>query len=244
VVVDKPTVDGEGSLWCYCLSSDRWTYGGIVTNVGNACQWLGNNIASFGRDERPEAAFARLDAYASAVAPGSEGVFFLPYLRKVRSPYWDDRLTGTVYGLGPDHDVRHLARAMLEAIAYDIAAITDRMGARVPLKSSFVLTGGLSKNALMARLLADVLNREILVPECNEGSVAGAAVIALRGLGMVDDLSFDRRSERRYEAFAPDRGRSAVYRDLQADYVELVTRFRELGATLRGGTISGKGERR
>lgn len=240
-VVDRPTTDGEGSLWCYCLSSDRWTYGGIVTNVGNAYQWLGSNIASFGREEAPEAVFARLDAYAAAVAPGAEGVRFLPYLRKARSPYWDDRLTGTVFGLGADHDLSHLARALLEAVAYDIGAVIDLMAARAALKPAVILTGGLSKNALVARLLADVLNREILVPECNEGSVAGAAVMALRGLGLVDGLAFDRRKERAYASWLPEATRSGLYRELRAEYADLVSRFRVLGSELRSSAARAGG---
>jgi len=46
--------------------------------------------------------------------------FFLPYLRKVRSPYWDGRLKGVVYGLTADHNLGHMARAMLEGIAYPV----------------------------------------------------------------------------------------------------------------------------
>ena len=42
--VTRPIVDAAGSLWCYCLTEDLWTLGGIVTNVGNAYQWLGTNV--------------------------------------------------------------------------------------------------------------------------------------------------------------------------------------------------------
>ncbi|OHD78063.1 MAG: hypothetical protein A3J97_00575 [Spirochaetes bacterium RIFOXYC1_FULL_54_7] len=233
VVVDRPTVDSEGSLWCYCLSADRWTYGGIVTNVGNAYQWLASNIVSFGKDESPEAIFTRLNTYAAAVVPGAEGVRFLPYLRKARSPYWDDRLTGTVFGLGADHDLRHLARALLEAIAYDIAVIVDLMADQVELKPTIILTGGLSRNPLVAQLLADILDRQILVPDCNEGSVAGAAVMGFHGLGISEGLAFVRGKERNYASWQPDTGRSALYHQLRAEYSDLVSRFRVLGAELQ-----------
>ena len=241
VVVDSPTTDEEGSLWCYCLSSERWTYGGIVTNVGNAYQWLGSNIASFGGEEVPETVFLRLNAYAAAVAPGAEGVRFLPYLRKARSPYWDDRLTGTVLGLRADHDIRHLARALLEAVAYDISAIIDIMAARVALKPAIILTGGLSKNPLVAQLLADVLDREILVPECNEGSVAGAAIMALRGMGLVEGLAFNRQNERAYASWRPAPSHSNLYRGLRGEYAGLVSLFRAFGSKTWKGPQSPKG---
>lgn len=242
VVVDRPTVDSKGSLWCYCLSSDCWTYGGIVTNVGNAYQWLGSNIVSFGKEETLEDAFSRLNAYAEAIAPGAEGVRFLPYLRKARSPYWDDRLTGTIFGLGADHDLRHLTRALLEAIAYDIAAIVDLMANQVELKPSIILTGGLSRNPLVAQLLADVLDREILVPDCNEGSIAGAALMGLQGLGLVHELSFNRMKDRRNASWLPNVGRRQLYRELRAEYADLVSLFRTLGADLHSAEETRRGE--
>ena len=183
-----PTTDDEGSLWCFCLADDLWAYGGIVTNVGNAYSWLGSSVLA--PSLPPDQAYALMNRLAGEVGPGAGGLHFLPFLRKARSPYWDGRLQGTVYGLTPDHGPGHLARALLEAVAFDLRAILDIMGARVPTLARVVLTGGLSRAPIMPRLLADVLGREVAVPEQSEGSIGGAAIIALRGAGLVDGLAF------------------------------------------------------
>jgi gluconokinase len=228
VVTGQPVVDKDGCLWCYALLSGRWTMGGILTNVGNAYQWLGEQVASFQREEPLETVLERLDTYASPIDAGAEGVFFLPYLRKTRSPYWDDRLTGTIYGLRADHDLRHITRALLEAIAYDIGTIIDCMNAAVPVKDRIILTGGLSKNKLMAQIIANVLNREILVPDNSEGSIAGAALIALHGAGLIKNYHFDSPagpSAPEGSRFLPGPADAPRYRDLYRGYTNLIHKF-------------------
>ncbi|TXT41941.1 MAG: gluconokinase [Spirochaetes bacterium] len=74
-------VDETASLWCFCLDETRWAYGGIVTNVGNAYQWLASSVAEVS-GMSPEAAFEFLNAKAKAIEPGSKGLLFMPYLRK------------------------------------------------------------------------------------------------------------------------------------------------------------------
>ena len=229
VVVDAPTADEHGSLWCYCLAEGRWVYGGILSNVGNAYQWLASNLAFFASEEPAASRFDKLNAFAEETRPGAEGVFFLPYLRKARSPYWNENLTGTIYGLRAGHDARHVTRALLEAIAYDLAEIVDIMNARGKITSPVILTGGLSKTDVVARILADVLEREILVPECGEGSIAGAAILALKGLGLVESLNFRGSGERSAKVHAPAAKNSAVYREARGVYRGLVRLFSDGG---------------
>jgi gluconokinase len=156
-ITDVMTVDDSASLWCFCLTDDLWAYGGIVTNVGNAYQWLGSNlIGAAGADATQT--YELMNRLAAEVAPGADGLYFLPYLRKARSPYWDGRLKGTIYGLTADHGAGHVARAMLEAVAYDLRSIIGIMKQRTPIASHIVLTGGLAKSPIIPQLLADVLN--------------------------------------------------------------------------------------
>lgn len=188
-IVDAATTDAEASLWCFCLTDDRWAYGGIVTNVGNAYQWLATTFGGTAGSSDDEA-FAAMDREAEQVAAGSDGVLVLPYLRRARAPYWDGRLKTTIYGLRPDHGVGHVARALLEAVAYDLRTIIAIMERRVAIHAPIVLTGGLSRSPIMAQLLADVLKRPVSTPASGEGSIAGAAILALKGLGVVTDLAF------------------------------------------------------
>jgi sugar (pentulose or hexulose) kinase len=202
-----------------------WTLGGIVTNVGNAYQWLGVNIVGCGGAASD--AYDLMNRLAADVEPGAGGLFFLPYLRKVRSPYWDGRLKGAVYGLTADHNVGHLARAMLEAIAFDLRSIVALMRHEYAVADRVVLTGGLARSPILPQLLADVLGEEIFAPDNAEGSIAGAAIVGLLGLGVIDGVDFVGKAHpgRSYEPRPPVRDR---YDHVYRGYVRLVDALRAI----------------
>ena len=233
--------DATASLWCFCLTEELWTYGGIVTNVGNAYQWLGANVlcapapgAAAREGVAPDAAYGYLNDLAAKAGAGAGGLLVLPYLRKARSPYWDGRLKGTIYGLTADHGAGHIARALLEAVAYDLRTILCFMSSRIATLPHVVLTGGLARSPLLPQLLADVLDREIRLPEDSEGSVAGAAILALRGIDAVPDLAFA-GGPRSYRSWRPDTAAAAVYDRSYSRYARLVEALRGLDLDEDGG---------
>jgi gluconokinase len=225
-IVDAATTDAEANLWCFCLTDRLWAYGGIVTNVGNSYQWLASNFGGAAGANDDEA-FAAMDRHAAAVPSGSDGVYMLPYLRKARAPHWDGRLKATIYGLTADHGVGHVARALPEAVAYDLRTIIAIMARRVAIHSPIVLTGGLSKSPIMGQLLADVLGRPVGTPPSGEGSIAGAAILALAGLGAIDTLAFA-GGVREGRLFEPDPSTADRYDRGYRGYTRLVETIRTL----------------
>lgn len=223
---DTAVTDSEGSLWCFCLTDALWAYGGIVTNVGNAYQWLSSRILGpSGLDEAE--AYDLLNRLAAEAGPGAGGLLFLPYLRKARSPYWDGRLKGTIYGLTADHGTGHIARALLEAVGFDLRTILFLISARIRTLPHIVFTGGLARSPLMPQLLADVLEREVRTPEDNEGSIAGAALLGFRALELLPSLSFQ-GEPRRYTSFVPSDDALPVYSKAYRRYATLVQTLREI----------------
>ncbi len=71
-----PTTDASASLWCFCLTEALWTYGGIVTNVGNSYQWLATTAVEAGGGDL-DAAFNFLNRQAATVSAGSDGLLFM-----------------------------------------------------------------------------------------------------------------------------------------------------------------------
>jgi gluconokinase len=206
-ITRTPLVDAAHSLWCFCLTDDLWASGGIVTNVGNALQWL---AGTFEPNRPPAESTARLVALAAEVRPGAEGLSFVPYLRRARSPYWDGRLRGVLHGLRAEHTAAHITRALLEAIAYDLHTITTRIDEHETLAEPLRLTGGLTRSVCIAQLLADVCGREVLVPRNTEGSIAGAALFGLRAAGVLDDFAFAGEGAPG-DLFEPDPAAHATY---------------------------------
>jgi gluconokinase len=222
MVTDRPLFDTASGLWCYCLVPGLWTAGGIITNAGNAVQWLATTLGS---GKSLEAELDALVSGAAEIAPGSEGIIFMPYLRKAGAPYWDSCLSGSILGIRPLHDRRHIARALVEAIAFDAAEIVDAIERFSLVRGRIVLTGGLSKSSLAQRLFAGVLGREIDLPQNSEASVAGAALIALKGIDMIKDYVFDTGAEG-IVTIIPDPEEVAAYRELREKYRNTVALFR------------------
>ncbi|MDR2789013.1 MAG: gluconokinase [Candidatus Accumulibacter sp.] len=225
-LASSPLVDDTASLWCFCLTDDLWVSGGIVTNVGNAYQWFISQVRGDAKSVEREA-YDAMNQAAAEIVPGSDGLYFVPYLRKARSPYWDGRLKGTMYGLTARHTAGHMVRALFEAIAFDLRTIYGVLHRNIALASHVVLTGGLSRSRIIPQLVADVLDREVRVPEDGEGSIAGAAILALQGLGEIDGLAFS-GGPRASTCFLPDTENPKRYEPVYQGYTRLIEVLREI----------------
>ena len=189
--VARPTVDATRSLWCYCLTEDLWTLGGIITNVGNAYQWLGDNFVGVGA--RACDAYELLNRLAAEIEPvGRSGplpaLFCARFARPIgRSPQgrrlWKTRrqITTLATWRGRCSRASHSIRASSSPLARHESAVADRV----------MLTGGLARSPILPQLLADVLGEEVFAPDNAEGSIAGAAILGLKGLGgAIDCVDF------------------------------------------------------
>ena len=130
--------------------------------------------------------FEGMDALATEVHPGSDGLLFHPYLQGERAPYWDSKLRADFLGLTIHHGRAHFARALYEGVAY---AIRDAMTAAESLGlryDALRIIGGGARSATWRQIVADVLGRRILVPANGDASF-GAAALAGIGVGLFDD---------------------------------------------------------
>jgi glycerol kinase len=175
---------------------DRLVYAleGAMFVTGAAIQWLRDELAIIGEAAETEAMAASLRS--------NDGVYFVPALTGLGSPHWDPYARGTIVGLTRGSGRAHLARAALEAIAYQtvdaVRAIEEATGERLDeLKAD----GGASANAWLMQFQADVLGVPVVVPEVAETTALGAAYLAGVGVGLwtLDLVRSGWREERRYE---------------------------------------------
>ncbi|HWX73664.1 MAG TPA: glycerol kinase GlpK [Solirubrobacteraceae bacterium] len=162
--------------------------------TGAAVQWLRDGLGLIERAADTEALAAALD--------GNDGVYFVPALTGLGSPHWDPYARGTIVGLTLGAGREHLARATLEAIAYQTVDAVRAMEAACgqPL-SELRADGGASANAWLMQFQADVLGVPVLVPEISETTALGAAYLAGVGVGAwtLNDVGEAWRERRRYE---------------------------------------------
>jgi xylulokinase len=200
---------------------DTWlSLGGTLS--GGTQEWLRRALSrATGEDDdtavRPALpGFDVLDAEASRLAPGSEGLLFLPYLQGERTPIWDVTARGAYVGLGLHHARGHLWRALLEGVALsfvDCQAVLEEGG--VHLREIVAANGG-GKSALFRQILCDALGVPLAYAAAAGGTVAGAAILAGLGSGLLssaDDARAFRGVTLRHE---PSPTATRRYRELLA----------------------------
>jgi ribulokinase len=176
-------------------AADAYVFGGAIT-AGAAVTWFRDN---FCRDL--EAAAARegadvhdlLDAGASTVPAGSDGVVFLPYLMGERSPIWDGKASGAFAGLNLYHRREHLYRAVLEGVAFALRHNIDAgVASGAKLDRPLIVVGGAARSDLWMQIIADVTGRPVLTIAEDVEAAMGAAMLAAYGVGLIDDAEVRR----------------------------------------------------
>jgi len=128
----------------------------------------------------------------SAVPGGTDGLYFVSAFGGLLAPHWRDDARATLVGLTLAHDKRHVARAVLEGIAYQatdvVGAMTADTGAQL---AALRVDGGVSMSNQLLQYQADMLNIQVERPADVETTAAGAAIAAGLGAGVwkhLDDL--------------------------------------------------------
>jgi glycerol kinase len=196
------------------LTTVAWQIDGAVTYAlegsvfvaGAVVQWLRDGLGVI-------ATAAESEALATSVAD-ADGVYLVPAFTGLGAPYWDPYARGVLVGLTRGTTRAHIARAALEAIAYQNRDVLDAMAAeaRAPLRALRV-DGGAAANNFLCQFQADVLHVEVLRPVITETTAMGAAFLAGVGAGIwkVDALSSRWRLERRFAPAADADAREAGY---------------------------------
>jgi glycerol kinase len=139
--------------------------------TGAAVQWLRDGLGVIEEAAESEVLAASLD--------GNDGVYFVPALTGLGSPHWDPYARGTIVGLTRGSGRAHLARAALEAIAYQTAdAVRAEEAASGARLDALKADGGGVANRWLMQFQADVLGVPMVVPEIAETTALGAAYLA------------------------------------------------------------------
>ncbi len=158
----------------------KWLLQGGTVGGGGTLKWFKQE---FGKD----ISFDDLTAEAEKVAPGSNGVVFLPYMSGERSPIWDPDAKGVFYGLSFDKTRGHMIRALLEGVAYSLKhnlVTAEETGAEIGVLNAM---GGSANSILWTQIKADITGRTIQVPTSDTATTLGAAILAGIGCGLYKD---------------------------------------------------------
>ncbi|HEX2758199.1 MAG TPA: glycerol kinase GlpK [Thermoanaerobaculia bacterium] len=209
------------------ITTVAWDLGGALTYAlegsvfvgGAAVQWLRDGLKLIRKA-------ADVEALAASV-PDNGGVFFVPAFAGLGAPHWDAYARGAMFGLTRGSTAGHLARAVLESIAFQSADVLLAMekDAGVAL-TELRVDGGATANQLLMQFQADLLGVPVVKPEVSETTALGAAYLAGLAVGYWKDAAEIRanwRVARRFEpAMSPDRAA-----ELRAGWEKAVSRAKE-----------------
>lgn len=215
LAADQPVNVSCQRLYIYPLLPYR-LLNGVLSTSGAALTWAWQTL--YGPDTPLE---TMLEA-VTATPPGAAGLFFLPYLAGERCPYWNDALRGSFYGLTLTHQKAHMARAVLEGVAYSLRhllEITESVGAPI---HELALAGGAATISGWPQIIADVCQRPVLLYAGQE--TVTRAVYAYCATALDPTTSFDAALQR---TFDPPQ-RLDPRPDLAAVYEPIYHRYRLL----------------
>ena len=172
---------------------------GSVFVGGAVVQWLRDGLGAIRSS-------AEVQALAQSV-PDSGGVMLVPAFTGLGAPYWNPQARGTMTGLTRGSTVAHIARAALESIAFQSAALLQAMArdarqAGVAAVTELRVDGGACVNDLLMQFQADLLGISVLRPQVTETTALGVAYLAGLSTGLYPDtasLSQLWQAERRFE---------------------------------------------
>ncbi|GAA3874981.1 glycerol kinase GlpK [Leifsonia kafniensis] len=168
---------------------------GSIAVTGSLVQWLRDNLGMIGSAEEIETLAASVD--------DNGGAYFVPAFSGLFAPYWRADARGALVGLTRFVNKGHIARAALEAIAFQTREVLDAVNADsgVPL-TELKVDGGATANNLLLQFQADILNVPVVRPVVAETTALGAAYAAGLAVGFwngLDDLRANWQEDARWE---------------------------------------------
>jgi glycerol kinase len=186
----------------------RYALEGSVFIGGAVVQWLRDGLHAIRGSGEVEA--------LAASVPDAGGVMFVPAFTGLGAPYWRPEATGAIVGLTRGSGAAHIARAALESIAFQSAALLQAMVRDAGPVAELRVDGGACVNDLLMQFQADLLGIPVLRPAVTETTALGAASLAGLGCGLYagpEELTARWRVERRFEpAWPRERAAEAMSR--------------------------------
>jgi xylulokinase len=181
---DKPQIDSFGRLHTFCHAvHGKWHMMGVTLSAAGSLQWLVQQVLQ-GGDEKPSRdLFKLLNKEASLIPPGSEGLYFLPYLAGERTPHANPKARGCFIGLTNAHRRAHMARSVMEGVGYSLReslSILQQM--KIPVKE-IRLSGGGAQSPLWKQMLSDIFGQSTCTINAEQGPAFGVALLAAVGDG-------------------------------------------------------------
>lgn len=219
---EKFGVDQNNALHAFCHADGGWHLMGCMLSAASCNKWLCEDI--LGTDD-----YSAEQAAITDDRLGKNRVFFLPYLMGERSPINDTNARGTFIGLTLDTSRADMVQAVLEGVAFalrDSLEVARSLGLDIDRSR---LCGGGAKSKLWRKILANVLNIPLDIPQTEEGPGYGAAMLAMVGTGAFESVAECANSLTGIkETIEPDPALSSLYEERYNKFRQIYPSIKDL----------------
>ena len=225
---ERPALDRGGRIHTFCHAvPGRWHVMGVTQAAGLSLRWLRDQL--FRDLGEGDAAYGRIAEEARRAPAGADGVVWAPYLMGERTPHCDPDVRAALVGLAANHTRAHIARAVLEGVAF---SLRDTFGIFAELDvpvTSVRVGGGGARSPLWRETQAAVYGRPVETVAAEEGAAYGAAILAGVGIGVWPsvDAACD-RVVRTAAITTPNAADVATLNERYADYQRVYPALRSL----------------
>lgn len=185
--------EGVNGAYPNCATDGTSLVEGGQSSSGSLINWFKNTLAPQAWFEEAEAegvsVYKIMDAHAANIPIGSEGLIMLDYFQGNRAPYSDSLARGTFIGYSLTHDIRHIARAMMEGVSYGAAHCLKAMAKSGYNVEKIYACGGMAQSDFWMQMHADVTGIPIYITkESQSAGCLGDAMAGAVGTGLYASL--------------------------------------------------------
>ena len=227
-LTEEPMLDPQARIFNVTDMDGQFNHMiGTVQCGAAAFNWALENFFSGGSGSAAE--ISVVENLARSVAPGAEGVLFLPTLMGERTPYWDENTRGCLLGFTLYHNRRHVARAVYEGIAFALNSCYQIMQQLDGRQHSVTLAGGGARSGLWPNILASVFGTQTRVHSApGECTSLGAAIAAGVGVGLFQDYAQGAKMARTRSTHEPNEAWMEKYREIYPIYARMYGQLKPL----------------
>ncbi|MBQ3270062.1 MAG: hypothetical protein IJH09_09095 [Clostridia bacterium] len=235
-LLDHPLLDPKARVFSWLdMNGEDYHVCGTVQCGAAAFDWSLKNLLG-GHEQIADISI--VENMARQIAPGAEGVLFLPTLMGWRTPYWDPNTRGCLMGFSLYHDQRHIARAIYEGIAFALNACAEVMAECDAPVRSLMLTGGGARSGLWPDMIASIFGLTTQVHRTpGETTSLGAAIAAGVGVGMFKSYGDAAGMVTARSTHPVNPQWQEAYREVYAIYKDIYGQIRPLNNRIAGLNI-------
>lgn len=206
-------------------SRNTYITAATTTTGGQLIRYLRDNfyVAEMARErETGMDTYELINREAEGIPPGSDGLVVLPFLMGERTPIWDVNARAVIFGLSLNHTRGHVARAMMESVAYalydSLRLIREAFG---KINFPLVLNEGGAKSVLWRRIITDTFDVPTALVKRRTGAPFGDAILAGVATGVFRDFSVAKEWAEYIEPMEPDEKMHQIYMDYFEVYKDI-----------------------